>query len=87
MRQCTGRRRAEHVPVRTLVHLLVEPLERAPAVKVVPEVVEPLDLCLGGVRCAERGDRLRFREAGIELEGRRERREEIEPLALRKSAL
>lgn len=48
--------------------ILVEVLERAPAVKVVPEVVELLDLLLGGVGAAKRGDGVVLGEAALGLE-------------------
>lgn len=53
--------------VRALVDLLVVPLERAPRVEVVPEVVEALDLLLGRGVGAERGDGLLLGEATLEL--------------------
>ena len=49
-------------------HVLVEVLEGAPAVKVVPEVVELLDLLLGGVLAAQVRDGVHLAEAGLGLE-------------------
>lgn len=49
-------------------HVLVEVLERPPAVEVVPEVVELLDLLLGGVGIAELRHGLDLGEAALGLE-------------------
>lgn len=49
-------------------HVLVQVLERPPAVKVVPEVVEVLDLLLGGVGVAELRHGLCLGEAALGLE-------------------
>ena len=48
--------------------VLVQVLEGPPAVEVVPEVVEVLDLLLGRVLAAERRDRVDLGEAGLRLE-------------------
>jgi hypothetical protein len=49
-------------------NILVKVLEGSPAVKVVPEVVESLDILLVGVLVAEQGNRLGLAEAGLGLE-------------------
>lgn len=49
-------------------HVLVEVLESPPAVEVVPEVVELLDLLLGGVGVAELRYRLNLGETALGLE-------------------
>lgn len=49
-------------------HVLVEVLERAPAVEVIPEVVEGLDLVLGRVLVAKLRYRVDLAEAGLGLE-------------------
>lgn len=48
--------------------ILVEVLKGSPAVKVVPEVVEILDLLLGGVGVAKGGNGVCLGEAGLGLE-------------------
>lgn len=49
-------------------NVLVEVLESAPAVKVVPEVVKLLDLLLGRLGAAKRGDGVVLGEAALGLE-------------------
>ena len=49
-------------------HILIKVLERPPAVKVVPEVVEVLEFLLGGVVVTKHGDGLDLGETSLRLE-------------------
>lgn len=57
-------------------------LERAPRVEAVPEVVEVLDLLLGGVLVTEPGDGLGLGEAALGLEDRAPQLVEVTGLGL-----
>lgn len=58
----------KRAPVRTLVDFLVEPLKGPPRVKVVPEVVEALNLGLGRLHVSKRRDGLLLGKAALESE-------------------
>ena len=71
-----------YVRIASLVNLLIQPLETPPRIKVVPEIVEALDLLLGRIDVSKPRDRLDLGETGVEIEHMGEGLEEIKVLRL-----